>query len=84
MNVTFTVKRRQALAAAWVVAAFSIGNLQAETHWNLQAVDTHGVSTWNGSFPFTVTGVLLCDPEEMLGVNTPEQLAVVEEILRGR
>lgn len=25
-----------------------------------------------------------CDPRELLGVNTPEQLAVVEEILRGR
>jgi bifunctional UDP-N-acetylglucosamine pyrophosphorylase / glucosamine-1-phosphate N-acetyltransferase len=25
-----------------------------------------------------------CDPQELLGVNTPEQLAVVEEILRGR
>jgi bifunctional UDP-N-acetylglucosamine pyrophosphorylase/glucosamine-1-phosphate N-acetyltransferase len=25
-----------------------------------------------------------CDPEELLGVNTPEQLSAVEEILRGR
>ncbi len=25
-----------------------------------------------------------CDPDELLGVNSPEQLAVVEEILRGR
>lgn len=25
-----------------------------------------------------------CDPEELLGVNTPEQLALVEEILRGK
>ena len=25
-----------------------------------------------------------CDPKELLGVNTPEQLAAVEEILRGR
>jgi len=25
-----------------------------------------------------------CDPEELLGVNTPEQLALIEEILRGK
>lgn len=25
-----------------------------------------------------------CDPEELLGVNTPEQLSAVEEVLRGR
>lgn len=73
MNVTFFVKSRQALAATLALAALSLGNLQAETHWNLQAVDTHGVSTWNGSLPFTVTGVLLCDPEEMLD-DTPHFL----------
>lgn len=31
----------------------------------------------------TVSAVA-CDPTELLGVNTPEQLAVVEDILRGR
>ena len=38
----------------------------AETHWDLQAVDTDGVSTWSGSFPLEVTGVILNNPEDML------------------
>jgi hypothetical protein len=49
-------------AVAWVhpIAA------TAETHSNLQAVTATGTSAWNGPFPITLTGVLLCDPEEML------------------
>lgn len=43
---------------------------RAETFTNLQAVDANGVSTWSGSFPFTMTGVLLCNPDEMLD-STP-------------
>ncbi|MFP4107048.1 MAG: PEP-CTERM sorting domain-containing protein [Phycisphaerae bacterium] len=39
----------------------------AETkHRDLQAVDEDGVSTWSGSHPFTVTGVILNNPEDML------------------
>lgn len=37
-----------------------------ETHWNLQAVNADGTSAWNGTYPFKIRGVLLCDPEEML------------------
>jgi hypothetical protein len=43
---------------------------RAESHSSLQAVDASGVSAWSGSFPFSVTGVLLCDPDEMLD-STP-------------
>lgn len=43
---------------------------RAETHWNLQAVDASGVSSWSGAFPISVTGVLLTDPDEMLD-STP-------------
>ncbi|MBP7275432.1 MAG: hypothetical protein KBA51_04435 [Kiritimatiellae bacterium] len=39
---------------------------QSETHANLQAVNENGVSTWTGSYPFTLRGVLLNNPEEML------------------
>lgn len=42
----------------------------AETFSNLQLVDTNGVSTWSGSFPITLTGVVLNDPDEMLD-STP-------------
>jgi hypothetical protein len=45
----------------------------AETLQNLEAVDTNGVSAWAGSFPFTITGVLLSDPGEMLD-STPDFL----------
>ena len=50
---------------AWAAAA-----VRAETHTNLQAVDANGVSTWSVSLPFTLTGVLLCNPEDMLD-STP-------------
>lgn len=38
----------------------------AETHWNFQAVDANGVSTWSGSPPVVLTGVLLNNPQDML------------------
>jgi hypothetical protein len=37
-----------------------------ETHWNLQSVTGTGTSAWTGTTPFTVLGVLLTDPDEML------------------
>ena len=39
---------------------------QTETHTNLQAVNSMGVSTNALTYPLTVRGVLLNDPEEML------------------
>lgn len=44
--------------------------LRAETHANLQAVTAAGKSAWAGVPPFTVVGVLLTDPDEMLD-STP-------------
>ncbi len=38
---------------------------------NLETVDASGVSTWNGTFPITLVGVLLTDPSEMLD-STPD------------
>jgi len=61
----------QKLFLALTVAA--LGQPQAasaETHANLQAVTSNGQSAWPESFPATLTGVLLCDPEEMLN-STP-------------
>lgn len=57
---------RAALALSVLVALLSTAHATTETHWNLQAVDVNGVSTWAGSLPLTVTGVLLNDPAEML------------------
>ena len=40
----------------------------AVTHWDLQAVTSTGTSAWVEAFPFTIQGVILNDPEEMLPV----------------
>jgi len=56
--------------AALVLAS---GPLRAETHSNLQAVTATGASAWNGTFPFAIRGVLLCNPDEMLD-STPNFL----------
>lgn len=40
--------------------------VRAETHASLQSVTAVGTSAWSGSYPFTVTGVLLSAPDEML------------------
>jgi hypothetical protein len=37
-----------------------------ETYSNLQSVTTNGTSAWSGSSPFSLVGVLLTDPDEML------------------
>jgi hypothetical protein len=61
--------RRRNIAIV-LLALLGAGVLSAtaadETHANLQAVTAAGTSAWSGSFPVTLRGVLLCDPEEML------------------
>ena len=58
--------------ARWTCLLLAVGTAQGpalaatETHSNLQAVTSNGTSAWNGAFPFTIRGVLLCNPEEML------------------
>ena len=42
----------------------------SDTVTNFEAVDDNGVSTWNGPFPFVLTGVVLCGPSEMLDSTT--------------
>jgi len=49
------------------------GISRAESFSNFEAVDANGVSTWNGSYPVTLVGVLLTDPNEMLDA-TPDYL----------
>jgi len=51
------------LAGMLLVVASSAS---AETNWDLQAVNASGVSTWSGTYPFTVVGVILNNPEGML------------------
>jgi hypothetical protein len=49
------------------------GGVLGETVTNLEAVDASGVSTWSGSFPIVLAGVLVTDPGEMLDA-TPNYL----------
>lgn len=58
-----SVVRGAGLALALLAApAFA----QSLTHSNLQAVTSAGTSAWTPVFPFTLQGVLLCHPDEML------------------
>ena len=59
-------KRIRLLALSALVALLAAGPARAETVQNLEAVDANGFSTWAGSYPLTVIGVLLNDPGEML------------------
>ncbi|MCL4179080.1 MAG: hypothetical protein KJ072_15230 [Verrucomicrobia bacterium] len=51
----------------------SLAPARAETHAHLQSVNPDGTSAWSGSVPFTLRGVLLCGPDEMLD-PTPQFL----------
>ena len=59
------------LLAGFCGLLLAAGISRAETVTNLEAVDANGVSTWNGSFPIVLTGVILNDPSEMLD-STPD------------
>lgn len=49
-----------------VTLTASASPARGETHWDLQTVDSAGVSSWSGSYPFTLVGVILNNPEDML------------------
>ena len=51
------------LLALGAAAAFG---QTAVSHWDLQAVTSTGTSAWVETFPFTIRGVIVNDPEEML------------------
>lgn len=53
------------LIVAWCGAP-GVARAQSETHSRLQAVTAAGTSAWSGTLPFTIRGVLLCNPDEML------------------
>jgi len=61
------------LLAGFCGLLLAAGISRAESFSNLEAVDANGVSIWNGSFPITLVGVLLTDPNEMLD-STPNFL----------
>jgi hypothetical protein len=67
-----SVARLTGIALA-LCAAPALVLAQSETHSNLQAVTSVGASAWSGTFPFTIRGVLLCNPDEMLD-STPNYL----------
>lgn len=66
MNVIHIPKGGQTIAVLALAVCLTGGVVNAETHSNLQAVTSTGASAWSGSVPFTLTGVLLTDPPEML------------------
>jgi len=66
MNVTLIGKRSQVIAALALTVCCAGGMAKAETFTNLEAVTGTGGSAWVRNVPFTLTGVLLTDPEEML------------------
>ncbi|OQC65751.1 MAG: hypothetical protein BWX48_02186 [Verrucomicrobia bacterium ADurb.Bin006] len=73
MVMSFESAARQIAMAIAFCAVAAPALAQTETHAALQAVNSVGASTWNGSFPFTLRGVLLCNPDEMLDA-TPQFL----------
>jgi len=83
MNVTLEPESGQApvlcrsgrtIFPAWAARVcgllLAVGIGRAEMHWNLQSVTATGTSAWTPYYPFTVMGVLLTDPDEMLD-STP-------------
>lgn len=57
----------------WMMAVLALGaaaafGQTAVTHWDLQSVTSTGTSAWVETFPFTIQGVIINDPEEMLPV----------------
>jgi hypothetical protein len=61
------------LLAGFCGLLLAAGISRAESFSNFEAVDANGFSTWNGSYPVTLVGVLLTDPSEMLDA-TPDFL----------
>lgn len=58
---------RWVLCAIWLGCVGVAGAQTTEvTHAELQAVTTNGTSAWPNTFPFTIRGVVLNNPEEML------------------
>lgn len=64
MSLNFSIPLA-GVSLAFCLAAVS-ALAQSETHASLQAVGDDGTSAWNGTFPFTIRGVLLCNTDEML------------------
>lgn len=54
------------LLPVFLLLGVAAAGARAETHAGLQAVTATGTSAWSGALPFTIRGVLLCHPDEML------------------
>ena len=50
-------------------AAAARAQTSVVSHWELQAVTSTGTSAWVETFPFTIQGVIVNDPEEMLPLD---------------
>ena len=60
------MKKFGMMAGLLALGAASAFGQTAVTHWDLQAVTSTGTSAWVETFPFTIRGVIVNDPEEML------------------
>ncbi len=67
-------KRCPFLSIVFAAGGALLTATHGDTHRDFQAVDADGLSAWAGSFPVTMSGVLLCDPDEMLDA-TPQFLS---------
>jgi hypothetical protein len=65
MLLNLSIARTLLLVTGNVLFGVSLAALD-ETHARLQAVDAQGVSTWAGTMPFRVTGVILNNAEDFL------------------
>ena len=63
------MKKLWMLAGMLALGAATTGaQTSVVSHWELQAVTSTGTSAWVEAFPFTIQGVIVNDPEEMLPV----------------
>ena len=60
------MKKIGMMAGMLALGAAAAFGQTAVTHWDLQAVTSTGTSAWVEAFPFTIQGVILNDPEEMV------------------
>ena len=63
------MKKIGMMAGMLALGAAAAFGQTAVTHWDLQAVTATGTSAWAEAFPFTIRGVVINDPEEMLPMD---------------
>ncbi len=88
------VEEKCATQSEWAIKEVNGGAYAFDSRWlfsNIEAMAINEANEYNLTDMVRVAleqgrtvSAVNCDPSELLGVNTPAQLAVVEEIVRGR